>query len=1139
MPGRRLSLPIPWILLILLTISSLPAGAATFTVTKTTDTHDGSCDAADCSLREAVAAAAAGDAINFASSLNGQTIILSSFITLDKSLTLQGPGASQLAISGNNLTQIFRTDWNASAVILLDGLTLRNGATAGEGGAIFHGGSHLLIRNCVLSDNQAAGTGGGAIWNYGNLALTDTTLSRNKALSGIGGAIANYSTLAVTSSRFTDNQANDGGAINNHSGGSGQATILNSVFSGNQSTGDGGALYNYSDDTLTVHSSVLNNNSAVGGGGAIWNYSASKSMVRVENSTLSGNRADYGGGLANFGTAKVIASTVNANQALIRHGGGMQNFGTLTVLNSTVSGNAATNSTTGGDGGGIFNEAGSTTLMNSTLTGNQANQGGGIRSDSLLTLGNTLIAGNTATTEGREISVGGGAWNSQGHNLIGFSGNAGVSNSVTLASSDFTPTVALDAIIGVLADNGGPTQTHLLAAGSPAVDAGDNALIPADVTNDQRGVARVQGAQVDVGAVEGAGSSAVTTHTVIPTAGVGGTISPATPQTVTASATLTFTLTPDAGYVIQSVTGCDGVLLLTYPPRYRTEAITADCTVTARFSASAAVHTVTATAGLNGAISPSGPQSVNHGATVTFTITPATGYTAAATGCGGALNDATYTTGPITADCTVTATFRSTVLINTGGGAFSMMNHALGIVAYAAGLDTSGQLCAGSGTSSPSQVRPQAYVGRSIFPVRVRWSWRRASGFSTAATVAPLAAAETTDFIALASAANHTVALRSDGSVWSCGSNFSCQLGNNQPQYTFADEPTPVVVDSTGAPLTGVVAIAAGEDHSVAVKSDGTVWTWGHNGYGQLGDGSVSTATSCYPVQVLTGNYPNIAPLTGVKTVAASDVHTIALKTDGTIWAWGANNRGQLGLGNTAERRTAAPVLGLNDVQAITARGNLSSSRNIAQRSDGSLWGWGDNSYCQLGDPTVALGYITTPVRLANLSNLGVNVSDLASGRYHGVARQSDGNAWTWGHNSQGQLGDNTTDPRCAPILIAGVNAVETVGAGAEHTLVTRGDGSVWGWGRNDQGQLGVGDTNPRLTPTQMLGENGVSFLNLKMASGDVNGDGLVNALDVVAVINAVLGIQPLPAADVNGDGAVNALDVVFVINRVLEIPLA
>jgi len=101
---------------------------------------------------------------------------------------------------------------------------------------------------------------------------------------------------------------------------------------------------------------------------------------------------------------------------------------------------------------------------------------------------------------------------------------------------------------------------------------------------------------------------------------------------------------------------------------------------------------------------------------------------------------------------------------------------------------------------------------------------------------------------------------------------------------------------------------------------------------------------------------------------------------------------------------------------------------------------------------------------------------------------------------------------------------------------VTLIDGTVWGWGNNDQGQLGVGDTTSRVAPTPMKSEGGIGVLDLKPDAqpGDVNGDNNINALDVVAVINAVLGIQPLPAADVNGDGATNALDVVFVINKVL-----
>jgi len=253
---------------------------------------------------------------------------------------------------------------------------------------------------------------------------------------------------------------------------------------------------------------------------------------------------------------------------------------------------------------------------------------------------------------------------------------------------------------------------------------------------------------------------------------------------------------------------------------------------------------------------------------------------------------------------------------------------------------------------------------------------------------------------------------------------------------------------------------------------------------------------------------------------------------------YGAPGYPVAGTNNTTAQRTAVQVLVLDDAQAILARGTDQSARTIAQRSDGSLWGWGDNRDCQLGEAAPGTA-VLTPTRLTNLSALGVSASNLAQGDAHGLARKRDGTAWSWGNNTQGQLGDGTTTNRCAPVQVTGLSAVETVGAGTAHSFATTGDGSVWGWGSNNEGQLGVGDDlTPHPTPTRMLGENGTGYLNLKADAtcqpGDIIGDGSINALDVVAVINAVLGIQPLPAADVNNDGATNALDVVFVINQVL-----
>ncbi|MFZ4790401.1 MAG: InlB B-repeat-containing protein [Candidatus Competibacteraceae bacterium] len=444
----------------------------------------------------------------------------------------------------------------------------------------------------------------------------------------------------------------------------------------------------------------------------------------------------------------------------------------------------------------------------------------------------------------------------------------------------------------------------------------------------------------------------------------------------------------------------------------------------------------------------------------------------------------------LVADTTCTATFTAVTgpLGTTGGSSFSVMNHAAGTAAYATGINTLGQLGAGpTGAATGAQPQSADYY---YFPTWVWWPYQWSSPTADPADAADiaLAASGSPDFASVASGLNHTIALRRDGTVWAWGANPAGQLGDGTTLTRY--QPVQVVTGSTRVPLTGVTVIAVGAQHSVAVKKDGTVWAWGSNQYGQLGDNSSPEVKRLYPVQVRSGDYPNLAPLRNIKAVAASDLHTIALSNAGTVWAWGANTRGQLGLGTTQTRRTATLIPGLTQVQTITARGkeaDLSqelgiSARNIVQRRDGALWGWGDNRYCQLGDRGQLGAWISKPVLLPSLSQLGVGLGNLASGAYHGVAWRPDGTAWTWGNNSQGQLGDHTTTERCSPIRVAGLTGVSTVGAGQDHTLITTGDGAVWGWGNNDRGQLGVGDANPRLIPTRMRGEGGVGFLNLKAA---------------------------------------------------------
>ncbi|MCR2806297.1 RCC1 domain-containing protein [Paenibacillus soyae] len=198
----------------------------------------------------------------------------------------------------------------------------------------------------------------------------------------------------------------------------------------------------------------------------------------------------------------------------------------------------------------------------------------------------------------------------------------------------------------------------------------------------------------------------------------------------------------------------------------------------------------------------------------------------------------------------------------------------------------------------------------------------------------------------------HSLALRSDGTVWAWGNNDSGQHGVpggltfNDGPYTTTYRHTPVQVQG----LDSVVAIAAGYSHSLALKSDGTVWAWGHNSSGQLGD--ASTTNRFTPVQVTN--------LGSVTAIAAGSSHSLALKSDGTVWTWGHNASGQLGDGSTTNRSSPVQVSGLDSVSSI---GTNDGSHSVAVKSDGTIWAWGANNAGQLGDGTTINR--STPVRVA------------------------------------------------------------------------------------------------------------------------------------------------------------------------------
>jgi alpha-tubulin suppressor-like RCC1 family protein len=244
--------------------------------------------------------------------------------------------------------------------------------------------------------------------------------------------------------------------------------------------------------------------------------------------------------------------------------------------------------------------------------------------------------------------------------------------------------------------------------------------------------------------------------------------------------------------------------------------------------------------------------------------------------------------------------------------------------------------------------------------------------------------------------------------------------------------------------------IAAGGAHTVAIKSDGTLWAWGYNGYGQLGDGT-TVLTKNTPTQIGTG--------TTWSAIAAGEMHTIALRTDGTLWAWGWNNGGQLGNGTTVLTKNTPTQIGTGATWSAISAGSL---HTVALKSDGTLWTWGENTYGQLGDGTTVNKNIPTQI------GTGTTWSAISAGNIHTIALKSDGTLWAWGRNTQGQLGDGTTLAKNTPIQIGTGTTWSKVGAGSGHTLAIKTNGTLWAWGQNNFGQLGLGYTVNTTTPTQI-----------------------------------------------------------------------
>ena len=291
----------------------------------------------------------------------------------------------------------------------------------------------------------------------------------------------------------------------------------------------------------------------------------------------------------------------------------------------------------------------------------------------------------------------------------------------------------------------------------------------------------------------------------------------------------------------------------------------------------------------------------------------------------------------------------------------------------------------------------------------------------------------------------HTTAIKTDGTLWTWGRNANGQLGDN----TTTNRSTPVTTFVGG---TNWKQVSGGGYHTSAIKTDGTLWTWGQNSYGQLGDSTTTQRNT--PVQVF-GSAINW------KQVSSGGGHTAAIKTDGTLWTWGLSTSGQLGDPIFLNRNTPIPTStgGTNWKQV-----SCGDSHTAAIKTDGTLWTWGRNLYGQLGvNDSGTSFYRTTPV---TTFAGGTNWKQVSGGAYHTAAIKTDGTLWTWGRNYNGQLGVNDSANRLIPVTtFAGGTNWKQVSSGYKNTAAIKTNGTLWNWGYNLYGQLGVNNTTDRLTP--------------------------------------------------------------------------
>jgi alpha-tubulin suppressor-like RCC1 family protein len=397
--------------------------------------------------------------------------------------------------------------------------------------------------------------------------------------------------------------------------------------------------------------------------------------------------------------------------------------------------------------------------------------------------------------------------------------------------------------------------------------------------------------------------------------------------------------------------------------------------------------------------------------------------------------------------------------IKTTGTLWAWGKNFSGVLGTGNEVNQSSPVQIGSGTDW-SSIGSAATTDRFTVAIKTNgslWTWglgtygRLGSGNNNSRS-SPVQVGTDTNWASTSSSPYHTLAVKTNGTLWAWGRGAHGQLGNDS--FVTRSSPVQIGSDSNWASVSAG-GLATNDAQSFAVKTTGTLWAWGNNNYGKLGLGTLARDRTSSPVQV--GTDTNWSLVGGNAGFGGS---TIAVKTTGTLWVWGRNNSYHLGLIYSYVSRFSPTQQGTDSNWATASMGYLVAS---AIRTTGTLWTWGSGSYGSLGNGTAVT--VSSPVQVGTQTDW----SKVSAANRNCAAIKTTGTLWTWGRNTYGQLGLGNTTSRSSPVQVGTGTDWASVSCGiSSHVCAVKTGGTLWAWGRNNFGQLGLGDTTNRSSPVQV-----------------------------------------------------------------------